>query len=90
MISTREQPPFEEPLSPIGRMQSGLAALFATPSLKRNNGDGNQFGNDKPFIDERKPMSTMIASTTIARSYFNNGEHAVIPVTAKMIHSAVL
>ncbi len=58
MSSPEEQPPFEEPLSPIGRMQLGLAALFITPSPKKNNGDGDQFVDDKPFIDERKPLST--------------------------------
>jgi hypothetical protein len=35
MSSPEEQPLFEEPLSPIGRMQSGFAALFVTPSPKK-------------------------------------------------------
>jgi hypothetical protein len=70
-------------------MQSGLAASFVTPSPKRNDGDGNQFVDDKPFIDERKPLSTRIASMMVAKGNFNNGEHMLIPVTAKMIHSAV-
>jgi hypothetical protein len=30
-----EQPLFKEPLSPIGRTQSGLAALFITPNPKK-------------------------------------------------------
>jgi hypothetical protein len=42
-------------------MQSGLAASFVTPSLKKNNGDRDQFIDDKPFIDERKPSSTTVA-----------------------------
>jgi hypothetical protein len=78
-----EQPLFEEPSSPIIRMQSGLAALFVTPSQK-NHGDGNQFVDDDPFIDERKPLSTPIANGVLS-----NGEHMLIPVTAKVIHSAV-
>jgi hypothetical protein len=65
-------------------MQSGLAALFVTPSLKKNDGDSNQFVDDKHFINKRKPSSTMVA-----KGILNNGEHMHIPVTAKMIHSAV-
>jgi hypothetical protein len=79
-----EQPSFKEPSSPVGRMQLGLAALFVKPRLKKNDGNGNQFINDKPFINKRKP-----SSTTVAKGVSNNGEHALIPVTAKMIHSAV-
>ncbi len=66
-------------------MQLGLAALFITPSLKKNHGDGDQFVDDKPFIVERKP-----SSLTVERGVLNNGEHMLIPVTARMIHSAVL
>ncbi len=47
-------------------------------------GNGNRFLNDEPFIDKRKP-----SSTTIVKGVSNNGEHTLIPVTAKMIHSAV-
>jgi hypothetical protein len=65
-------------------MQSGLAALFVTPSQKKNDGDGNQFVDDKPFSDKRKPSSLMVAIGVL-----NNGEHTVVPVTAKMIHSSV-
>ncbi len=56
-----------------------MAASFITPSPKKNNGDGNQFIDDEPFIDERKPSSTMVA-----KSNFNNGEHTLIPVTVKI------
>jgi hypothetical protein len=76
--------PFKEPSSPIGRMQLGLAASFIIPSPKKNHGDGDQFVDDKPFIDERKPSSTMVE-----RGVLNNGEHTLIPVTARMIHSAI-
>ncbi len=65
-------------------MQLGLAASFITPSPKKNDGDGDQFVDDKPFIDKRKP-----SSMTVAKGNFNNCEHTLIPVTAKMIHSAV-
>jgi hypothetical protein len=65
-------------------MQSGLAALFITPSPKLKHGDSDQFVDDKPFIDKRKP-----SSTTVQRGVLNNGEHIFIPVMARMIHSAV-
>jgi hypothetical protein len=42
------------------------------------------FVDDIPFINKRKPLST-----TVAKSVLNNGKHMLIPVTAKMIHSAV-
>jgi hypothetical protein len=79
-----EQPLSKEPSSLIGRMQSGLASLFVTPSLKKNDGDGNQFVDDQLFIDKRKPFNT-----AVAKGYLNSGEHTLIPVTAKMNHSAV-
>jgi hypothetical protein len=65
-------------------MQLVLAASFITPSLKNNDGDGDQFVDDKPFIDKRKP-----SSMTVAKGNFNNCDHTIIPATAKMIHSAV-
>jgi replication factor A2 len=74
----------KEPLSPIGRMQSGLAVSLVTPSPKEGNKGGKGFINEEPFINERKP-----SSTTVGKSNLNNGEHMLIPVTAKMIHSAV-
>ncbi len=40
--------------------------------------------DDKPFIDKRKP-----SSTTVERGVLNNGEHMLIPVTERMIHSSV-
>jgi hypothetical protein len=61
-----------------------LAASFVTPSPKKNDGNSNQFVNDKPFIYKRKP-----SSTTVVKGVLNNGEHKLIPVMAKMIHSAV-
>ena len=84
MSSLEEQPPFKEPSSPIGRIQLDSASSFITPSPKKNHGDGDQFVDDKPFIDKTKP-----SSTTVERGVLNNGEHTLIPVTARMIHSAV-
>ncbi len=117
-----EQYSYMEPSSPIGRTQSGLTALFVTPSPEKtdkkadravddkpyinerklsttmatkgdlNNGpspkkmDGNakQVVDYKPFVDERKPLSM-----TAVKVNLHNGEHTLIPVTVKMIHSAV-
>ncbi len=75
MSLLEEQAPFKEPSSPIGRMQSGLAASFITPSQKKNHGDSDQFVDDKPFIDKRKPSGTIVE-----RGVLNNGEHTLIPV----------
>jgi hypothetical protein len=83
MSLPEERPSYKEPSSPVERMQSGLAALFVTPSLKNNDGNGDQFVDDKPFINERKPSSKMVV-----KGVLKNGEHMLIPVTAKMIHSA--
>jgi hypothetical protein len=84
MSSPEEQPSYKEPSSTVGTTQSGLAALFVTPSLKKNDRNGNQFVNDKPFIDKRKPLSM-----TAVKGVLNIGEDTLISVTAKMIHSAV-
>jgi hypothetical protein len=84
MSLPEEQPSCKEPSSPVGRMQSGLAALFVTPSPKKNDGNGDRFVDDKPFIGKRKPLSMMVV-----KGILNNGEQMLIPVTAKMIHSAV-
>jgi hypothetical protein len=61
-----------------------LAALFVTPNPKKGNKGDNGFVDDEPFIDKRKPSSTMAD-----KSNLNNGWHTLIPVTMKMIHSAV-
>ncbi len=65
-------------------MQSGLAASFVTPSPKKTDGNDDRFIDDKPFIDKRKP-----SSTTVVKGVLNNGKHMLLPVMAKMIHSAV-
>jgi hypothetical protein len=50
---------------------------------KKNDEDDNQFVDDEPIINERKQ-----SSTTVSKGALNNGEHTLITVTAKMIHSA--
>jgi replication factor A2 len=47
-------------------------------------GIGDQVVNNKLFINKRKP-----SSTSAVKGVSNNGEHTLIPVTAKMIYSAV-
>jgi hypothetical protein len=84
MSLPEEQLSYDKPLSPVGMTQSGLAASVVTPSPKKNYGNGNRFVNDVPFISERKP-----SGTTVAKGVSNNGEHTLIPVMAKMIHSAI-
>ncbi len=84
MSLLEEQPSYKEPSSPVGRIQSRLAALFVTPGPKKNDEDGNRFVDDKPFIDKKKP-----SRTTVAQCVLNNGEHTLLPVMAKMIHSAI-
>ncbi len=54
------------------------------PSLKKTDGNGNQVVDYKPFVDERKP-----SSMTAVKVNIHSGEHTLIPVTVKMIHSAV-
>jgi hypothetical protein len=59
MSLPEEQSPLEEPSSPIGRKQLGLAASFVTPSPKKGDEGGNGFIDEEPFIDKRKPSSMM-------------------------------
>jgi hypothetical protein len=61
-----------------------LGSIVHHTMSKKNDGDGDQFVDDKPFIDKRKP-----SSMTVAKGNFNNGEHTLIPVMTKMIHSVV-
>ncbi len=68
MSSPEEQSSYKEPLFPIGRTQSGLAALFVTPSPKKMDGKADRAVDDESFIDERKPSSTMAA-----KGVLNNG-----------------
>ncbi len=122
MSSPDKRSSYMEPSSPIGRMQSGLAALFVTPSPKQTDGKANRAVDEEPYINERNLLSTAAAkgdltngpspkktygngnrvvddepfinerkplSTSAVKGVLNNGEHTLIPVTVKMIHSAV-
>ncbi len=74
MSLPEEQSPLEEPLSPIGRKQLGLAASFVTPSPKNGNKDGNGFIDE--VINKRKPSSTMVCHTQkpiITRAIYKKG-----------------
>jgi hypothetical protein len=51
---------------------------------KKSDENGNQVVDEEPFIDERKPLST-----SAVKGNLNNDDHTLIPVTVKMIHSAV-
>jgi hypothetical protein len=55
-----------------------------TPSPKKGNKGDNGFVDEEPFINKRKP-----SSTTVEKNNSNNCQHTLIPVTAKMIHSAI-
>jgi hypothetical protein len=61
-----------------------IGVLSNGPSPKKMDGNGDQVINDKLFIDERKPSSTLAK-----KGVLNNGENTLIPVTVKMIYSAV-
>jgi hypothetical protein len=54
------------------------------PSPKKTDENGNRVIDDEPFINKRKPLST-----SAVKGNLSNGEHMLIPVTVKMIHSAV-
>jgi hypothetical protein len=68
MSSLDEQSSYMEPLSPIRRTQSGLAASFVTPSPKKTDRKANRAVNDEPYINKRMPLST-----TAAKGDLNNG-----------------
>ncbi len=68
MSSPDEQYSYMEPSSPIGRTQSGLAALFVTPSQKKTDEKADRAVDDERYINERKPLST-----TAAKDASNNG-----------------
>jgi hypothetical protein len=63
-----EQSSYMEPSSPIGRMQSGLAASFDMPSPKKTEGKADQAVDEEPYINERK-----LSTTTAEKGDSNNG-----------------
>ncbi len=54
------------------------------PSPKKTDGNANHVVDYKPFVNKRKPLSK-----TAVKVNLHNGEHTLIPVTVKMIHSAL-
>ncbi len=68
MSLPNERSSYMEPSSPIGRMQSGLTALFVTPSPKKTEGKADRAVDDEPYINERK-----LSTTTAAKGDSNNG-----------------
>ncbi len=71
-------------------MNLGLVVPPVTPSPKKGNGSGNRFIDKALFVYERKPSSvTVPVAMSIPKAHSNYGEHTLIPVTVKMIHSAV-
>ncbi len=76
--------PIQRTIVPYWNNAIGLGSIVHHTKSKKNDGDGDQFVDDKPFIDERKP-----SSMTVAKVNFNNGEHMLIPVMTKMIHYVV-
>ncbi len=76
--------PIQRTIVPYWEDAIGLGSIIHHTKSKKNYGDGDQFVDDNFFIDKRKP-----SSMTVERGVLNNGEHTLIPVTARMIHSAV-
>ncbi len=76
--------PIQRTIIPYWKDAIGLSSIIHYTKSKKNHGDGDQFVDDKPFIDKRKP-----SSTTVQRGVLNNGEHTLIPVMARMIQGAV-
>ncbi len=76
--------PIQRTIVPYWKDAIGLGSIVHHTKSKKIYGDGDQFVDDKPFIDKRKP-----SSMTDAKGNFNNGEHTLIPVMTKMIHSVV-
>ncbi len=77
-----EEPYIDERKSSSTRAAKG--DLTNGPSPKKTDGNGDRVVDDKPFIDKRKP-----SSTSTVKGVLNNGEHTLVPVTVKLIHSAV-
>ncbi len=76
--------PIQRTIVPYWKDAIGLGSIIHYTKSKKTHEDSDRFVDDKPFIDKRKP-----SSTTVDRGVLNNGEHALIPVMARMMHSAV-
>ncbi len=62
-----ERSSYMEPLSPIGRMQLGLAASFVTPSPKKTEGKADRAVDDEPYINKRKLSTTTAAKGDLTK-----------------------
>ena len=69
--------PFVDKRKPLS-MTAVIGVLSNGPSPKKMDGNANQVVDNKPFVDERKP-----SSMTTLKVNLHNGEHTLIPVTAK-------
>jgi hypothetical protein len=76
--------PIQKTILPYWKDTIGLCSIVHHTKSKKNRGDGEEFVDDKLFIDKKKPLSM-----TVERGVLNNVEHTLIPVMARMIHSAV-
>jgi hypothetical protein len=63
------------------RLQKVNQTMVQVPKV---DGNTNRVVNDKLFVDKKKPLSMMAVKGNL-----HNGEHTLIPVMVKMIHSAV-
>jgi hypothetical protein len=93
------------PSSPVARKQSDLNSFPVTPSPTKDSGSKHSFVDnelpskafktscttpptkvtDDPFIDDRKPSGTLLVRIGDTKTH----DKTLIPVTTKMIHSAV-
>jgi hypothetical protein len=93
------------PSSPVATKQSDLNAFPVTPSPTKDSGSKHSFIDndppsnafktlcttpptkvtDDPFIDDRKPSATLLVRIKDTKTH----DKTLIPVTMKMIHSAV-
>ena len=93
------------PSSPVATKQSDLNAFPVTPSPTKDSGNKHSFIDneppsnafktsctspptkvtDDPFIDDRKPSATLLVRMKDTKTH----DKTLIPVTTKMIHSAV-
>ncbi len=103
-LSEPEKTP-DLPSPPVARKQSDSYGLLVTPSPTKDGGskrpsiDNESFSHDwktlcttpptkvtdDPFIDDRKPPATLLVRIGDTKSH----DKTLIPVTTKMIHSAV-
>ncbi len=105
MSSSEPEKTPDLPMSPVARKQSDSYALPVTPSPMKDCGrerpsiDNEPLSHDwktlrttpptkvtdDPFIDERKPPATLLVRIGNTKTH----DKTLIPVTTKMIHSAV-